>query len=85
MLTTINISLPKDMYQDAKKALVAKRYSSVSELIRDALRKILYSEITENGFTNEFENYVLESSQETEKDDLVFKTEKDLKRYFNDR
>lgn len=73
------------MYQDAKKALVAKRYSSVSELIRDALRKTLYSEITENGFTKEFENYVLESSQETEKDDLVFKTEKDLKRYFNDR
>jgi len=83
MLTTINISLPKDMYNDAKRALIAKRYSSVSELIRDALRKTLYGRITQNGFTNEFEDYVLESSRDSEKKDLVFESEKDLEEYFN--
>lgn len=71
------------MYKDAKKALATKRYSSVSELIRDALRKTLYAETTKNGFTKEFENYVLKSSSETEKNDVVFKTEKELENYFN--
>jgi len=83
MLTTINISLPADMYKDAKRALAAKRYSSVSELIRDALRKTLYGKISQNGFTEEFENLVMESSREPEKNDLVFKTDKDLESYFN--
>jgi Arc/MetJ-type ribon-helix-helix transcriptional regulator len=71
------------MYKDAKKAQIAKRYSSVSELIRDALRKTLYDEVTPNGFTKEFEDHVLESSHEPEKNDIVFKTEKDLVSYFN--
>ena len=83
MLTTINISLPQDMYKDAKRALTAKRYSSVSELIRDALRKTLYGEISQNGFTKGFEDYVLESSRDSEKNDMVFKSEKDLEEYFN--
>ena len=83
MLTTVNISLPTDMYRDAKKALTAKRYSSVSELIRDALRKILYSEVSVNGFTKDFEDYVLKSSSEPEKKDVVFKTEKELENYFS--
>jgi len=83
MLTTINISLPMDMYKDAKKALTAKRYSSVSELIRDALRKTLYGEITQNGFTKEFEDYVLESARDPVKNDITFKSEKALKAYFN--
>lgn len=71
------------MYKDAKRALAAKRYSSVSELIRDALRKTLYGKISQNGFTEEFENLVMESSREPEKNDLVFKTDKDLESYFN--
>lgn len=71
------------MYKDAKKALAAKRYSSVSELIRDALRRTLYAETTENEFTKEFENYILKSSHEPEKEDFVFKTEKELENYFN--
>lgn len=83
MLTTINISLPKDLYKDAKRAMTAKRYSSVSELIRDALRRTLYAETTENGFTKEFEDYVLKSSSEDEENDVVFKTEKELENYFN--
>lgn len=83
MLTTINISLPTDMYKDAKKALTAKRYSSVSELIRDALRRTLYAETTENGFTKEFEDYVLRSAGEPQEKDIVFKTEEELQNYFN--
>jgi len=68
MLTTINISLPRDMYEDAKLALTAKRYSSVSELIRDALRKALYGDLTEMDLRKEFEDYVLESARETGKE-----------------
>lgn len=83
MLTTINISLPTNMYKDAKKALTAKRYSSVSELIRDALRRTLYAETTDNGFTKEFEDYVLRSAAEPQEKDIVFKTEEELQNYFN--
>jgi Arc/MetJ-type ribon-helix-helix transcriptional regulator len=71
------------MYKDAKRVLATKRFSSVSELIRDALRKTLYGEVTQNGFTKGFEDYVLESSLDSEKNDLIFKSEKDLKKYFN--
>lgn len=45
MITTINISLPKNLYEEAKKFAVKYNYSSVSELIRDALRHTLYPEI----------------------------------------
>jgi len=82
MLTTINISLPSEMYKDAKRALVAKRYSSVSELIRDALRKSLYGDLTENGFTKEFEDEVLASAAEPRKNDIKLKTDKEVENYF---
>lgn len=82
MLTTINISLPRDMYKDAKRALATKRYSSVSELIRDALRKTLYGEITQNGFTKGFENEVLASAAESRKDDTKLRTDKEVGDYF---
>lgn len=62
--TTINISLPKGMYQDAKKYMQQKRFASISELIRNALRGMLYPNLTENGFTPEFEDMVLESAKE---------------------
>lgn len=42
MNTTINISLPNSMYQDAKRHLEKRGYISVSELIRDVLRNMLY-------------------------------------------
>lgn len=59
MSTTINISLPKNLYIDAQKAVADKGYSSISELFRDALRRLLYPGLTENGFTPEFEAEVL--------------------------
>jgi Arc/MetJ-type ribon-helix-helix transcriptional regulator len=82
MLTTINISLPRDMYEDAKKALTTKRYSSVSELIRDALRRTLYGDLTQNGFTKEFEDEVLASAAEPGKNDISLKTDKEVEDYF---
>lgn len=82
MITTINISLPKSLYEDTK-VMVAKRgYSSVSELIRDTLRKLLYPNITENGFTKEFEDQVLEAAKEPIKNDVVLKTDKEIRDYF---
>ncbi len=80
--TTINISLPKKMYEDAKKVQDSQRYTSISELIRDSLRKTLYEEITENGFTRKFEDATLESAKEPIDESNVWKTEKDVHQYF---
>ena len=84
MTTTVNISLPQEMYKDAKKAAKERKYSSISELVRDALRRIIYSkeEITENGFPRWFEDKVLEAEREPEENDIVLKTEKDIHNYF---
>lgn len=70
------------MYDDAKKLLVSKRYTSISELIRDSLRKTLYPNITINGFTEEFENEVLAAENEPRNKNLVWKTEEDIDKYF---
>ena len=64
MNATVNISLPKTMYEDAKKMLGKRGYASISELIRDTLRDVVYPKVTENGFTPEFEKMVLESAKE---------------------
>lgn len=82
MATTINISLPKSMYEDAKKALAFRGYTSISELVRDALRDVLYPRVTENGFTPEFEEAVLRSAAEPKNRDYVITTEKELHDYF---
>ena len=46
MTTTINISLPTDMYKDAKKEVSKKNYASVSELVREGIRNIIYEDET---------------------------------------
>ena len=63
-MKTINISLPKKMHKDAKSVIASNGYSSMSELVRDGLRAILYPNLTVNGFTPEFEEAVLESAKE---------------------
>lgn len=70
------------MYDDAKKMVSSRGYSSVSELIRDTLRNMLYPNLTENGFTKEFEDQVLESAKEPVKDSVVLKTDKEIRDYF---
>lgn len=44
MTTTVNISLPKEMYQDAKRVVKEKKYASISELVRDGIRKVVYEQ-----------------------------------------
>lgn len=81
-MMTLNISIPKDMLEAAKKVLKRKHYASMSELVRDALRKELKKqEITENGFTREFEDEVLRVAAEPDVDD-VWETDEDIDRYF---
>ena len=63
-MATVNISIPNNMYNDAKKILAKKGYASLSEFIRDSLRKAVYPNVIENGFTPEFEDIVLEAAKE---------------------
>lgn len=58
------------MYLDLKKMLNRRRYSSISEVIRDFIRGGLYPRFTENGFTPEFEEEVLRRSREPIKNDI---------------
>lgn len=81
--TTINISLPTSMLEDAKSITKFEGFTSISELIRHALRKILYPNgLTVNGFTPEFEDLVLESAKTPIKDDIVLRTDKNIHDYF---
>jgi len=70
-MATINISLPTTMYQDAKAILRVRGYASISELIRQALRDVLYPKITENGFTPAFEKKVLQAEKEANAGNVV--------------
>lgn len=81
---TVNISLPKGLYQDLKKTMAERGYSSVSELVRDALRKIVYPGLTENGFTPEFEEMVLQVAKEPIDESKTIETDEDLERYFRE-
>lgn len=83
MNTTINISLPKRMYSDAKDLVKKENFTSISELIRHALRNVLYPNgLTVNGFTPEFEDMVLEAEKEPIKGSEVWETEEDIDKYF---
>lgn len=79
---TINISLPRNLYEDAKKIVQTQSYSSVSELMRDALRKIVYPELTVNGFTKEFEDQILKIANKSDKDHIVLETKEEIDNYF---
>jgi len=81
MNTTINISLPRSVIQDAKKHMARRGYASFSEFIRAAIRKEVYPELTENGFTPEFEAEVLRSASQPRKNDMIFKNHKELSDY----
>lgn len=82
-MATINISLPDLLYKEAKNLVARGGYTSLSELIRDALRKKLDgSRLTVNGFTEEFEKEVLWSEAQPEEEDIVLETEEDTHNYF---
>lgn len=81
---TVNISLPVSLYKDIKNTIKVRGYSSVSELVRDAVRRVLYPELTENGFTPEFEDMVLEAAKEPIDETKTIETDEDLARYFRE-
>ena len=68
---TINISMPKGLYAQAKRRAKKYHYTSVSEVIRDALRWWLNDNLTRNGFTPQFENMVLRREKNMDKYDTV--------------
>jgi len=68
---TTNISMPKGLYDEAKKQTKQYHYNSVSELIRDALRWWMSDNLTVNGFTPEFEREVLKAEKEADKGKVV--------------
>lgn len=72
------------MYQDAKRMLSKRGYASISELIRDVLRDELYPEVSENGFTPEFEERVLKAAKEPISEAKTWKNTKDIDKYFKD-
>lgn len=59
------------MHADAKKMVKAQKYTSVSELIRDAMRKIMYRNITVNGFTKQFEEETLQAEKDADLGNVV--------------
>lgn len=67
---TTNISMPKGLYDAAKRLAKKYHYNSVSELIRDALRWWMNPSLTRNGFTPEFEEEVLKSAAEPLENDI---------------
>ncbi|RJR16207.1 hypothetical protein C4579_00630 [Candidatus Microgenomates bacterium] len=83
MNTTINISIPKKMLDDAKKYATLRGYGSLSELIRDTLRGKLYMNLTENGFTPEEEDEILRIAASDDSQDEVWETEEDVDRFFD--
>lgn len=72
MTTTVNISLPKAMYADARRMAGERKYTSISEFIRDALRRMLYPQLTENGFTPEMEQEILKIAAGSMDNDIVW-------------
>lgn len=87
-MTTINISLPKQLHKAAKKLVTEEKYSSISEVVRAGIRRVLYDadKITENGFPGWFEDQVLESAAEPIKKSKEWKPKKmSIKHKRNDK
>jgi Arc/MetJ-type ribon-helix-helix transcriptional regulator len=69
---TINISMPKGLYTQAKAEAKKYHYTSISELIRDSMRWWMNDNLTRNGFTPQFENMVLRREKQPLKNDIVW-------------
>ncbi len=85
-MNTIQVSLPKSMYEDAKKLVKTRPFRSVNEVVEEAVKKFLKEEdpnaITENGFPVWFEDEVLKASAEPMDNDIVLESEEDIDNYF---
>ena len=68
---TINISMPKGLYAQAKARAKKYHYASVSEVIRDALRWWMNDNLTRNGFTPQFEEETLKAAKEADAGNVI--------------
>lgn len=73
-MQTVNISLPVSLYSQAKNYMENTGYASISEVMRQALRKLLrLEELTENGYTAQAEESIVKVMKEPALKDLTFK------------
>lgn len=79
-ITTINISLPKKLYDDAKQMASHQAYSSVSEVIRDALRRMLYQPADE--IPTYLEEAAILAERESISTDIILSTPDDIESAF---
>jgi len=64
--TIINVSMPDELKSAVDQLVARGWYTSVSELVREGARRVIATspKLTANGFTEEFENEVLEAANE---------------------
>ena len=75
-MTTINISLPERLKEQAETLVKSGFYTSFSDLVRDSLRKIVSQ--------NKYDLWAEETKKEVkERKAVVLKTKKDIKKYFD--
>lgn len=73
-MQTINISLPKNLFEQIRLQTQLGSYASISEFIREASRYLLRSSSVD--FTQEAQAEILKISKQSLKDDLVFNLKK---------
>lgn len=83
--TIVNVSMPDELKKAVDQLVARGWYTSVSELIREGTRRVIKTspKLTINGFTEEFENKVLEAANEPVDESLVWKNEADIDNYFD--
>lgn len=82
----VNVPMSSELKRSIDQVVASGWYSSISELMREGARRVIKSssKITVNGFTEEFENHVLEAEKGSRDDDLVIETEEQLEKYLNE-
>ena len=74
MMQTINISLPRNLFEEIKLQTKEGTYASVSEFFREAARHLL--RLSNTNLTPEAESEILQIAAGSAKKDLVFDTSK---------
>jgi len=81
-LTTINISLPEKMYKDVRSLAKNQSYSSVSEVVRDALRKLMNTSYSIDSTPQYLVDAAIAAEKEPVQDDVMLESEEDIDSYF---
>lgn len=67
---TVNISLPKQLADAAHKQVKSGYYGSLSEVVRDALRRLLLSSVPTTAMNTKAEQIAKKARQEYDEDNL---------------